>query len=706
VPSRSDLPPTGPGTPPPASADPDTLFDAFEDWAASRGLELYPAQAEAEIAIATGEHVILSTPTGSGKSLVAVGAHMAALARGWRSFYTAPIKALVSEKFFDLVDIFGAGAVGMMTGDIAINPDAPIVACTAEILANMALRHGDATGIGQVVMDEFHFYAEPDRGWAWQVPLLTMTSTQFVLMSATLGDVGFFEADLRRRTGRPVATITAVERPVPLTYSYSQQPLGELLRELAGGRRAPAYVVHFTQAAAVASAQDLLSTAIIGKEMKDKIAAALGDFRFGPGFGSTLSKLVRHGVGIHHAGMLPKYRRLVERLTRRGLLPVICGTDTLGVGINVPIRTVVFTSLVKYDGRVSRHLTAREFHQIAGRAGRAGYDTVGDVVVQAPEHVIDNAKAMVRAGEDERKRRKIVRKKAPPGQVNWTDKTFERLRDASPEQLTSQFKVTTAMILQLLARGGDPIATGHRLLTDNHDPRRPRNPHLRAASRIYRSLADGGIVEHQGAHADPPRLWLTMDLPPDFALNQPLAPFALAALDILDPDSPDHALDVVSVFEATLDEPRAVLAAQTKAAKGVAIAAMKAEGLDYHERMALLDEITHPRPLAQELEAAYTAYQRTHPWIADYPLSPKSVVRDMRATAMTFHEFISRYDLARSEGVVLRYLTDAYRTLRDSVPPAAVTDELEEITQWLGETIHGVDSSLLEEWERLAASQE
>jgi superfamily II RNA helicase len=685
---------------PPAS--PDELFDAFENWAAGRGLELYPAQAEAEIAITAGDHVILATPTGSGKSLVAVGAHMAALATGQRSFYTAPIKALVSEKFFDLVDIFGADQVGMMTGDIAINPDAPIVACTAEILASMALRHGDATGIGQVVMDEFHFYSEPDRGWAWQVPLLTMTSAQFILMSATLGDVSFFVEDLRRRTGRPVTSIGSVARPVPLTYAYSLTPLGELLRELTATGRAPVYVVHFTQAQAIQTAQDLLSTAIVSREHKERIQRALGDFRFGPGFGGTLSKLLRHGVGVHHAGLLPKYRRLVERLTQAGLLPVVCGTDTLGVGINVPIRTVLLTALVKYDGRTNRHLTAREFHQIAGRAGRAGYDTVGDVIVQAPTHVIDNARALARAGDDERKRRKIVRKQAPSGQVNWTDKTFERLRDADPEPLTSQFKVTTAMVLQLLARGGDPVPTAYRLLTDNHDPPRPRNPHLRTAARIYRSLADGGIVSHVGAHAPPPRIALTVDLPPDFALNQPLAPFALAALEMLDPAAPDYALDAVSVFEATLDDPRPVLIAQEKAAKSAAVAQMKADGVEYNERMARLDEITHPQPLATELTAAYRVYQRTHPWIADYPLSPKSVVRDMRETAMTFNEFISRYDLARSEGVVLRYLTDAYRTLRDSVPPTASTDALDEITEWLGDTVRGVDSSLLEEWERLA----
>jgi len=520
-------------------------------------------------------------------------------------------------------------------------------------------------------------------------------------MSATLGDTSFFVEDLERRTGRPVTAITGGERPVPLTFAYSLTPLPDLLQQLVHTGRSPAYIVHFTQANAVETAQSLLGTAIVPKEHRQRIADAIGDFSFGPGFGAPLSKMLRAGIGVHHAGMLPKYRRLVERLTQDGLLPLVCGTDTLGVGINVPIKTVVMTSLVKYDGERWRLLSAREFHQIAGRAGRAGFDDKGEVVVQAPEHVIANARALERAGSDDRKRKKIVRKQAPPGQPSWSDQTFDRLRDASPEALTSRFKVTTAMVLQLLARQGDPIAIGRRLLSDNHERPSARNPHLRAAARIVRSLIHLGIATHDGVTHPPPRLRLVIDLPEDFAMNQPLGPFAIAALEMLDPAAPGYALDVVSVFEAILDDPRPVLYAQQKAAKAVAIAEMKAEGMDYLERMQHLDEITWPQPLAVELEGAYRIYQRTHPWIADYPLSPKSVVRQMREQAMTFNELVSQFSLARSEGVVLRYLTDAYRTLRDSVPPSARSDEVEEIVEWLGETVRDVDSSLLAEWERL-----
>src|SRR5438874_11136122 len=229
--------------------DADALSAAFTDWAERQGLTLYPHQEEALIEIVSGANVILSTPTGSGKSLVGVGAHFTALAEGRRTFYTAPIKALVSEKFFALCETFGPAEVGMLTGDASVNADAPIICCTAEILANIALRDGERADVGQVGMDEFHFYADPDRGWAWQVPLIELPQVQFILMSATLGDVSRFEEDLARRTGRPTAVVRSAERPVPLTFSYVLTPLHETLQELLDTGQAPVYVVHFTRAA-------------------------------------------------------------------------------------------------------------------------------------------------------------------------------------------------------------------------------------------------------------------------------------------------------------------------------------------------------------------------------------------------------------------------------------------------------------------------
>ncbi|MDX3071499.1 DEAD/DEAH box helicase [Streptomyces sp. MI02-7b] len=687
----------------PAEADPDALFEAFATWAEGRGISLYPAQEEALIEVVSGANVILSTPTGSGKSLVAAGAHFAALARDEVTFYTAPIKALVSEKFFDLCKLFGTENVGMLTGDASVNPDAPVICCTAEVLASIALRDGKDADIGQVVMDEFHFYAEPDRGWAWQIPLLELPQAQFLLMSATLGDVSRFEKDLTRRTGRPTSVVRSATRPVPLSYEYRLTPLTETLTELLETRQAPVYIVHFTQAAAVERAQALMSINMCTRAEKDAIAELIGNFRFTTKFGRNLSRYVRHGIGVHHAGMLPKYRRLVEKLAQAGLLKVICGTDTLGVGVNVPIRTVLFTALTKYDGNRVRVLRSREFHQIAGRAGRAGFDTAGLVVAQAPEHVIENEKSLAKAGDDPKKRRKVVRKKAPEGFVGWSETTFEKLIASDPEPLTSRFRVTHAMLLSVIARPGNAFEAMRRLLEDNHEDRRSQLRHIRRAIAIYRSLLAGGVVERLEEPDDEGRIVrLTVDLQQHFALNQPLSTFALAAFELLEPESPSYALDMVSVVESTLDDPRQILAAQENKARGAAVAAMKADGIEYEERMERLQEISYAKPLEEVLSHAYGVYRKSHPWVGDHPLSPKSVVRDMYERAMTFTEFVSYYELARTEGIVLRYLASAYKALEHTVPDDLKSEDLQDLIAWLGELVRQVDSSLLDEWEQLA----
>ncbi|MFL6080551.1 MAG: DEAD/DEAH box helicase [Ornithinibacter sp.] len=778
-----------------STAGADAAFDVFLDWAGERGFALYPAQEEAVLALAGGAHVVLATPTGSGKSLVAVAAHALALAEGRRSWYTAPIKALVSEKFFALVEIFGAEKVGMLTGDAAVNPGAPIICATAEVLANHALRDRELADIGLVVMDEFHFYTEPDRGWAWQVPLLLMPDTQYLLMSATLGETAFFEEDLSRRTGRETVAITGAERPVPLEFSWVLTAVHETIELLLRDERGPIYVVSFTQASAVEQAQALTSVELVSSARKAAIKDAVGGFRFGKGFGVTLRRLVLHGVGVHHAGMLPKYRRLVETLAQAGLLAVICGTDTLGVGINVPIRTVLLTSLTKYDGRKQRVLRAREFHQIAGRAGRAGFDTIGYVVVQAPEHLVLNAKALAKAGDDPKKRRRVVHKKPPEGTLSYTQATYDRLVAAAPEPLTSKMRVNHAMVLNVLDQWEGQQAALHTLLLDNHETFERREALVERAVQVVASLLrakvvepdDGSDLDHwlppdlsdavapvgdplppleggpdDEGDADPagdhpasadlgpigellaaaghssaapaqavaaaPRppeaarevsalehfvrgderrytegpFQVALDLGDGFALNQPLSAFALAVLEMLDPEAPGYALDVVSVIEATLDDPRPVLMAQRFEARGEAVGAMKADGLEYEERMDALDDVSWPRPLAEELEAALRVYRQRHPWVDPRGLSPKSVVREMFERAMTFGEFVAHHKLFRAEGVVLRYLTDAYRALRSTVPTSARTEELDDLVEWLGEVVRHTDSSLLDEWESLA----
>ncbi|MCD2500088.1 DEAD/DEAH box helicase [Microbacterium nymphoidis] len=682
-----------------AAPEPDAIYEAFVTWAESTGLSLYPAQDEAVIEIVSGNNLILSTPTGTGKSLVAIGAHFAAMADGRRTYYTAPIKALVSEKFFALVDVFGAENVGMVTGDSSVNPDAPIICCTAEILANLALRGGSDAAVGQVVMDEFHFYADPDRGWAWQVPILELPQAQFVLLSATLGDVTDLAADLTRRTGRETAVVTGVERPVPLHFFYETAPIHETIEELLHTDRAPVYIVHFSQAAAMERAQALLSAKIASREERDAIGELIAGFRFTTSFGKTLSKFLRAGIGVHHAGMLPKYRRLVEQLAQRGLLKVICGTDTLGVGINVPIRTVLLTALTKYDGTRMRQLNAREFHQIAGRAGRAGYDTAGTVMVQAPEHETENLAAIKKAGDDPKKKRKIIRKKAPEGFVSWGEPSFQKLIGSQPETLGSSMQITSAMLLNVIGRGGDVVGAVRSLVFDNHEPRHRQYELARRALGIYRTLRESEVVE-AGPDGQPR---LTVDLQPHFALNQPLSPYALAAFSLLDPESATYALDMISIVESTLDDPRAILNQQEFRARGEAVAAMKAEGIEYEERMELLEQITYPKPLEELLAATFETFASAQPWVRDFELHPKSVVRDMYERAMSFGEYVAFYQIARSEGVVLRYLSDAYRAARQTIPDELKNEELWDIIEWLGELVRQVDSSLLDEWEQLVS---
>ena len=680
--------------------DTDEIYDRFFTWVEDvKGVKPWPHQEEAIMDLLAGDHVILNTPTGSGKSLVALGMHFAALCTGRRSYYTAPIKALVSEKFFDLVEVFGRENVGMITGDTHINADAPIICCTAEILANQALREGRHADVGCVAMDEFHYYGDPERGWAWQVPLLTLPDTQFLLMSATLGNVDAIADKLEDMTDTDVDIIADAPRPVPLTYEYTLDPLEKTVELAFGKGETPIYVVHFSQDAALETANALASTGVSSKEQRAAIAEAIKGTKFTTAFGKILQRLLRTGIGIHHAGMLPRYRRLVEQLAQQGLLPVICGTDTLGVGINVPIHSVVLTALTKFDGTKMRKLRAREFHQIAGRAGRMGFDTEGLVIAEAPEFEIENAKALAKAGNDPKKLKKVKRKKAPEGFVTWNENTFDKLIDAAPETLVPHMKITHSMVLNEVEQGGDARYRIDRLIDDSaQTPEQKERLHARA-DEIFQTLFDTNVIETEDRDDGDKDYFMTVDMPDDFALDQPLSPFLLAALELLDPESDTYALDVISMVEATLEDPKQVLRAQERQARDEAMIRMKEDGLDYDERMDRLQEITYPKPLEDMLQAAFDEYRHDVPWANDYWLSPKSVVRDMVETASDFTGYIARYNIARSEGTLLRYLSDAYRALARTVPQEKRDEQLDDIISWLRVVVRSIDSSLVDEWE-------
>jgi superfamily II RNA helicase len=683
-------------------ADPDGMVTAFVDWAHGRGTTLYPHQEEAILELYTGANVVLATPTGSGKSLVALAAHATSVCGGGRSWYTAPVKALVSEKFFDLCEQLGPEHVGLLTGDSAVNPDAPVICCTTEILALAALREGPELDAAAVILDEFHYYGEPDRGWAWQTPLIALPQCQFLLMSATLGDVSFFRRDLTARTGRPTALVDRAVRPVPLAYEWRSTTLHRTVEDLLDAGQAPLYVVNFSQAEAVEVATAMASVAKLDAASKALVAAEIAEAKLASGFGKDLGRLLRNGVGVHHAGMLPRYRRLVERLAQRGALRVVSGTDTLGVGVNLPIRTVVLTRLYKYDGSGTGLLGARAFHQIAGRAGRAGYDTAGLVVALAPDHVAENLANEAKAAGDPGKKRKLHKVAAPKGFVHYDEETFTRLQGAPPEPLTSSFTMTPGMLMQLLDRPGDTYRNVRAVLVDNHEPRARQRRLIRNTIKLYKGLRAAGAVR-QLAQPDAlgRRVEVDAELQDDFALDQLLAPFLLHAIPQVPRDDPGYPFAVLALVESVCDNPMAVLMAQRDKARDEAMAAMKADHVEYEERIERLEKITWPQPLRDDIYQVFDAWRGGQPWIGDRNIAPKGVVRDMWDRALDFPGFVRHYGLKRAEGALLRYLSDVFKTLTRSVPIDATDELLDEVATWLGAVIKATDSSLLDEWQAL-----
>ncbi len=684
------------------SKEPDAILDRFVEWVRESGLEPYPAQQQALLELMSDHHVVLSTPTGSGKSLVALALHFKGLCEGRRSFYTAPTKALVNEKFFSLCDIFGARSVGMLTGDASINWGAPIICCTAEVLANMALRSGEAVDAPYVVADEFHYYGDRSRGVAWQIPLIALPRTTFLLLSATLGNTARIEERLRDFTGRPVAHVFSEDRPVPLDFEYAETPVRETVEGLLEAGKSPIYVVNFTQRECAAQAQGLTSARVLNRSERDQVAEQLAGFRFDSPYGRDIRRFLRNGIGIHHAGLLPKYRLLVEQLSQRGLLKVICGTDTLGVGVNIPIRTVLFTKLCKYDGEQVSILKVREFKQIGGRAGRKGFDDRGSVVCQAPEHLIEKRSAKTKAGQN--RRRPPKPRRPPRGMIPWDAKTFERLIKRPPEPLESHFRVGHGMVVSVLQRDESAGEQGYRALAglidrcdEGHASRRRLR---RQAAVVFRSLRNAGIVRLE---RQPGRrgslVSIQEDLQQEFSLHQTLSLYLVEVLPALDPESPTYALDLLTAVESVLEDPRIILMQQVRVMKGKLLEQLKSRRVPYEERLSKLDAVSHPKPDAPFLYQTFLDFSEKHPWVGRENLRPKSIAREMYEGYESFHNFVRRYQLARSEGVLLRYLGQVYSTLVHSIPESASTDAVQDLIAFFRVMLGDVDSSLLHEWE-------
>jgi superfamily II RNA helicase len=678
--------------------DNDALLDRFLEYAQGRQLQLYPAQETAILELFEEKNVILNTPTGSGKSLVAAAVQFKALAQGKRSVYTCPIKALVNEKWMALCREFGPDNVGLSTGDASVNRDAPILCCTAEILANIALREGSKANFQEVIMDEFHYYADRERGVAWQVPILTLPQVRFLLMSATLGETSFFEEELTKRNGRPTVTVSSNDRPVPLEFAYSEITLAQTLERLASEGKSPVYVVHFTQLEAAQSAQDFTSINVCTREEKNAISNALEGFKFTSPYGPEIRRWLKHGIGLHHAGLLPKYRVLVEQLTQKGFLKVICGTDTLGAGINMPIRTALFTRLCKFDGQKTAILSARDFHQISGRAGRKGFDDRGWVVAQAPEHMIENIKLDEKAKEG----KKSVKRKPPERNfVNWDKQTFIRLIHAPPEKLTSRFQVSHGMLLNVLSRKGDGCTAMQRLIRDCHDTPKAKKQHAKRAWQLFRSLLDRKVIEFIPKTEDGAYLRVNVDLQDDFSMDQTLSLFLLDTIPLLDPQQPDYALVLLTLVESIVDDPDIILRKQLDKIKTQKMAEMKMEGIEYDQRMEELEKLEYPKPNREFIYSTFNAFADRHPWVGQENIHPKSIAREMFESFRSFSDYIRDYELQRAEGVLLRHLNGVFKVLAQTVPDAAKNEQVREMELYLGTMIRQIDSSLLDEWEKM-----
>jgi superfamily II RNA helicase len=677
----------------------DNLLGRFLDYIEGQRLELYPAQETAILEVFEDKNVILNTPTGSGKSLVAAALHFKALAQGKRSVYTCPIKALVNEKWLALCREFGPQNVGLSTGDASVNPSAPILCCTAEVLANMALREGKQANVQEVVVDEFHYYSDRERGVAWQIPLLALPQARFLLMSATLGETVFFEEELTRLNQKPTVTVRSTVRPVPLEYSYAETPLSVTVETLVQENKTPIYVVHFTQLEAAQSAQDFTSINVCSKDEKSALAQALEGFKFNSPYGAEIKKWLRHGIGLHHAGLLPKYRVLVEQLAQKGLLKVICGTDTLGVGINVPIRTVVFSKLCKFDGQKTGILAVRDFHQIGGRAGRKGYDDLGWVVVQAPEHVVENIKLEEKAARDGKK---TVKRKPPEKNfVNWDKNTFNRLISASPERLNSHFQVTHGMLLNVLSRESDGCAAMRDLIARSHESPKAKKAHTKRGWQLFKALVARKIIEILPKNKEGRHLRVNVALQEDFSMNQTLSLYLIETIPQLDPQAPDYALDLLTLIESILEDPDIVLRKQLDKVKTAKMAEMKQEGIEYQERLDELEKLEYPKPRREFIYTTFNEFAAKHPWVGQENIRPKSIAREMFETFRSFGDYIKDYELQRAEGVLLRHLSSVQKVLAQTVPDSAKNDVLREMQIYLLTMIRQVDSSLLDEWQKL-----
>ena len=657
----------------------------------------YPVQEEALLAWFTAEQgVLVCAPTGTGKTLIAQAALFEALHSNTIAYYTTPLIALCEQKFVEMQAAavrwgFRAQDVGLVTGNRRVNPKARVLVVVAEILLNRLL-HPDGfefTHTSAVVMDEFHSFADPERGIVWELSLNMLPKhVRLLLLSATVGNSMEFLHWLSRCHGRTLELVEGRERKVPLTYHWVPDNfLNELLVEMAKGddasRKTPALVFCFNRDECWSVAEQLKGLDLMSPAQKSAVNKEVDALEWPHGVGPKLKQMLRRGVGVHHAGLLPKYRRVVEELFEKKLLSVALCTETLAAGINLPARSVVLTSLVKGPFGKEKLIDPSTAHQIFGRAGRPQFDTEGHVFAVPHEDDIRLTKwkkqyeAIPEVTKDPallKKKKELLKKKPSRNQAKkyWTENDFEKLRAAAPARLYSKGPLPWRLLAYLLSTSPDidlvRTVVRKRLLDQ---------PRIEAGLKVLNSmlltLHNGGFIQLDPSPSDTEDVTFTHARSTEklatllaFRAIHPLyGAFLMNYLGVADEgerlqllesvlELPRPLLKFVRVpwelpagpLQSTVIDPelinRGLIASIEPEAEGEE--APRDEFIPWEER---------PPVFADRVKLLFEAL---HPDVLDVSVTPVYAAVEVLEFGGNFNTYITHKDLAKQEGLIFRHL--------------------------------------------------
>ena len=711
----------------------------------------YPVQEEALLAWFTAEQgVLVCAPTGTGKTLIAEAALFEALHGNTIAYYTTPLIALTEQKFREMQDCairwgFSQEDVGLVTGNRRVNPNAHVLVVVAEILLNRLLNPTafDFTRVSAVVMDEFHSFADRERGIVWELSLgMLPRSVRLLLLSATVGNAAEFVTWLERCHGRKVELVESKDRKVPLTYHWvPDQLLNEHLVAMAKGdpeaRKTPALVFCFNRDECWSIAEQLKGLPLLGADQRTRLHAEVNRLDWTQGVGPKIRQMLHRGVGVHHAGMLPKYRRVVEDLFTRKLLAVVICTETLAAGINLPARSVVLSSLVKGPFGKQKLVEASVAHQIFGRAGRPQFDDRGFVYALAHEDDVkilrwrEKYDAIPENAKDPGllKAKKALKRKKPSRRENaqyWAEAQFKQLQAAPPGKLYSKGPLPWRLLAYLIEVSPEIAKTRGIIRKRLMD-----EPRIRAGEKVLDSmlltLAAGGFVtldppppvaQADGQPAEPYSAVLAT---PTAEMNKLLAfrslhpiygAFLINQLGIADRD------ERLQAIESVLEVPRPLLRnlrvpppnelapgplatgrLDAELIRRGLIAAALPEGADEDDEGEAPWE--RPPTLADKLRLLFDV---TYPDVEDVRTQSVWCAGELLRFGGNFNKYVQARDLVKQEGIVFRHLLRLILLLGEfalvcppDAEPAAWQAELREIAEQLTASCRAIDPASTDE---------